>query len=1180
MRKVSLAILLLVALILAVPGFAQNISGSLSGRLIDQQGATVANATITVVEPSKNTTDTTKTSAQGDFVFPALQPGNYTVTAELTGFKKSEKTGIVLEANTKLALGDVIMEVGSITESVEVAAQATTLQTESVDRSSTINNRQMTNIQVNGRSPLDMAKLIPGVVATGNFQVGGTGGLSGVQANGSRGTSNQATINGIGNVDTGSNGGQNVSISLDSMAEFKILTGTYQAEYGRNAGAQVSMVTKSGSDQFHGSAYFYHRHDDLNANTWINNAKAQPRNLYRYNDPGFTIGGPLYIPKILPTKDKLFFFWSEEWQNQLVPNTPHNVLVPTALERAGNFSKSVDSNGKPITIRDPNTQVALPGNIVPASELYAPGQALLNLFPQPNVTGQVGYNYTSQISGHTPRREDLVRVDYNLSQKLRVFGHYIGNSQPIVYPYGSFVLGINVPITPIDYPNPGYSWAAGATYIINPTTTNEFNMGITHNSIDIVEQGTALTRTTSGINLPLLYPKAVQDDYIPGFNFSGTNISSSYSPVFTSLGDAPFHNYNTTIDISDNVAKIWGTHTFKAGLYMQRSRKNQSSFGNSNGQYNFGDTSANPYDTGYGFSNAATGVYQSFDQASSYINGQYRYWNIEGFIQDTWKITPRLTLDYGLRISWYQPQYDASLQASTFVLSQWNPAQAPRLYQPTLIGGKRQAYDPTTGQVLPAADIGYEVPNSGNPFNGVCQAAKCVNKYLQENRKPQLGPRFGFAWDVTGKQNVVVRAGAGIYYDRFQGNRVFDMVRNPPEGLDPTSLYGFAQNVNPNNVLLAPLTLYAADPTAKLPTTYNYQFSIQNKLPWDMMLDTAYVGSQGRHLQDNRNLNPVPYGADFLPQNQDPTLVAANSKALPGNNALSANFLRPLQGYAQINLYESAATANYNSLQVSLNKRATTGLFFGLAYTWSKALTNATSDTTFVRADNLTNAADYAPASFDRRQIFAINYVYTLPNLLWGNRITHAVTNGWQWSGVVQASTGAPFTPTYSISGVGNQNITGNSLASTTSEGGRLALVPGCNPYTNTSNPWNRLNAACFTAPQPGSLGLESGLNFLYQPGLINFDMSLQKQFSIKERLHFQFRVDAFNVFNHTNFTNLNTVLNFTGSYPGGLTVSNAPYNAAGQLVNQNGFGAVTTNTVGNTYGAPRILQMVVRVTF
>src|SRR5262249_14455525 len=413
----------------------------------------------------------------------------------------------------------------------------------------------------------------------------------------------------------------------------------------------------------------------------------------------------------------------------------------------------------------------------------------------------------------------------------------------------------------------------------------------------------------------------------------------------------------------------------------------------------------------------------------------------------------------------------------------------------------------------------------------------------------------------TGDSKLVIRTGAGIYYDRFQGNRVFDFVRNPPLGIQPVLNFGFAKDINPGSALLSPPDFYSADQSGKIPTVYSFTFGVQNKMPLGMVLDTAYVGALFRHLQDNRNLNYVPYGAAFLPQNQDPTL---NPNARPGSSALPAQFLRSLRGIGNINLYESAATGNYNALQVSLNRRAG-HLFLGVAYTWSKDLTTAPADTSFVRPDQFTRQAYYGPSTNDRRHNFAVNYVYDLPILSDRNAFIKAVLGGWQISGVTRFMTGTPYTIGYSITGVSQQNITGSST-----EGARVILLG--NPDTGSSNPYNRLNAAMVAPPLVGSIGLESGVNYMTGPGINSWDMPLQKQFALKERIRLQLRADAFNVFNHTQFSGVNATINYSG-----LTnpvATNLYLKPDGTVNNINGFGTV------NGARDPRIMQLVMRLQF
>jgi hypothetical protein len=395
------------------------------------------------------------------------------------------------------------------------------------------------------------------------------------------------------------------------------------------------------------------------------------------------------------------------------------------------------------------------------------------------------------------------------------------------------------------------------------------------------------------------------------------------------------------------------------------------------------------------------------------------------------------------------------------------------------------------------------------------------------------------------------------------------------------------------------------DPTGKVPTTYSYQFSVQKRLPMNMILDVAYVGSQSRHQQDNRNLNWSPFGTTWTAAATDPTAgtgcsgcsAALGTGRLLGSNALPQNFMSPIQGYGNINLYESAATSNYNALQVQLQRRAAKGLFLGASYTWSKAMATAlsggTNDNSFVRPDQYNRLANYSPASFDRRQVLAVNYVYRIPvPERFGNAVTRLVTNGWQLSGVTIAQTGAPFTPSVSVQNSSNAIVTGSYT-----EGWRPVLVQGCNPYTGSGSWTTYLNPSCFLPASVGSKGLESGINYLHGPGGVNFDMALEKEFAVIKdgKVHFQLRADAFNVFNHTIFTGVNSGLAYT-AFPGNssgvvtgppagytstaLAVNNPAQGCSGTSCTQiGGFGSLTQSGPG-AFGYSRILQLTVRVKF
>jgi len=1196
--------LFICALLLAVTGHAQTTSGSIAGNIADPQQGAISGATVIVNDEAKGFSLTLTTDKEGRFVFPQVPPGTYTLTVEASGFKKLQRTSISLVANDKLTLGDLTLEVGTTSETVTVTAEATLVQAESAERSYAVEGEIVRNIAVNGRQAIALAAIAPGVVTTTN--TGTPGDITNLSANGLRTSANNLQLDGVATVDTGNNG-QMFAVVLDSIAEFKVLTSNYQAEYGRSAGAQISAVTRSGSRDFHGSFYVFRRHDGMNANTWINNRDSTETN--RINKPrldqrdiGYTIGGPVYLPKSVfgplggfnEDRQKLFFFFSQEHQKRFTPPAgPMRVTVPTLLERAGDFSQTRDNAGNPFPyIRDSTTNLPCSaadtrgcfqdGGVVgriPASRLYGLGLNILKIYPLPNAVGS-GFNYQTEEPTNQPQRQDLYRGDWNISDSWRANGKYIYYKNSPIQPYGSFVLGTNLPQYATIFPNNRYGVSATVTGSLNPTTVLEVTFGQTHNFIDILPNNPNFNR--AGLNLtgiPLLYPGAVQIDSPPQFVFNGGRIANG--PNIGS-NNAPFYNFNTTRDWSASLSKIWGAHNLKFGWFWQNSFKPQSSFANNNGVYNFVNDANNPLDTGFGFANAAIGVYNTFQQASDYVIGKYRYNNLEWYVQDNWKVTNRLTLDFGMRFYWIQPQYDEDLQTANFLPELFDPADAALLYRPvclnnaaTCSGASRRAVDPrllvpgfvaTEANTISGALIGRLVPNTGEITNGVLQAGSGIERGLYRNRGVHFAPRFGFAYDVWGNQTLVVRGGGGVFYDRPQGNTVFDLVQNPPTTIQPTFFYGRVQDIGTGQVLIAPPNLVAIDREGKIPTTYAYNLGVQYKLPFESVLDVSYVGTSGQHLLQRRNINAPNYGAAYLPQNQDPT---AAPSTVPGAAALPVDFLRPHQGFGQIQYIEPSTSTNYHSLQASLNRRFFRGLLLGVNYTWSKALGTQSADlpnvTNFGAPHILDNRrANYGPLDFDRRHNFNINWVWQLPNATRSQALGY-VLNDWQLSGIYHYVTGQPYNVGFTIPGLSAYTLTGTQNI----EGARMVLLK--NPGSgNSSDPYRQFDVSAFTTPGPGSLGFESGRNFLYRAPINSWDLSLSKRFRVKETAEFEFRLDAFNAFNHTQFDAVNTTLNVTS-----LT-DRTPTNLGSESTRSlwTGFGAV------NSVRPARNLQLSARFQF
>jgi hypothetical protein len=1182
-------IVCLLTLLFAISGagFGQEITGDLLGTVKDSTGALVKGATVTVTDPSKANivVRSLTTNDEGGFFAPNISPGLYSVTVEAPNFKKFVTTDLKVDVGQKRSI-DITLEPGNISEVVTVAADAVAVELTTPTASTLISGDQARELSLNNRNFVQLVALAPGVsnnlddqVYVGTVNPTGQANTINISVNGARSSQNTFTVDGADITDRGSNITIQAYPSVDSIGEFKVLRSLFAAESGRSGGGQVNIVTRSGTNEFHGSLFEFVRNEKLNANDFLlnqtapvgreSNGKAK-RPPFRYNNYGGTIGGPVFFPRFgegtggaIKKLNKTFFFFSEEQRKDRRYPTLSST-VPDANMRQGIFPIDICVSANVPTLATPQCLNILSAGqplsskvaINPVAQQYL--NFIYNKLPLP--TDALTRALVFPAKNVADFRQEIIKIDHTVNDAVSMYYRFENDKIPSEDVNALFSSGSGLPgVSTTSTNSPGKAHTFQLTYVINPKV---IAIGrFTHGYGAILSENIGLLALR---NSPITPPLPFENtrDRVPTVSGNGFSALQSFGP---------YDNFSWKQNYDGSMTWIHGSHTMKFGGIYSRYRKNENALaGNNEGLYsNFlntllsspnqasvlapqipgQDTNSTRRANFQAFANFLMGTNVQFTQAHFDYTADLRQKTIEGYAQDEWRVRPSLTVYYGVRYSYFGSPYDQNGRLTNFDPSLWSAAAAP------LVTG--------AGNRVAAAGKNFCNGMIANTQNFVTSGS-CVptpspfGKYIIDTPTKNFAPRFGIAWDPFGTGTTSIRTGYGIYHDQVLNGTLLQMIGlNPPYQETAQILNTRLDQPLPPG---APINLVTSATAPNLraiqtdwhdPYMQHWSLDIQRQLDPNTVITVGYFGSKGTHLIGAFELNDLPPGFAIA---KGPTGCAVGASTTPtapcqvagtafGVSGLSTNILdqiRPFRGYRSLTIIQPRFNSSYHSLQIFANRRFTGKSQASLAYTWSKNLTDNQTDRSTAPQNSFDIGIEKGRATLDRRHVFTANYNYELPFFLKrDNDVVKNVLGGWEASGIIVYNSGLPFTPTTSAFDPAGLGFIPVLIA-----GGRPNVL--CDPNENaphTQQQW--FNTACFERNPTVNSGIRNivgnaGRGIIIGPPTFRVDFSMLKNIRFGETTQLQLRAEAFNIFNHTNFKTIAST-NVTSGVFGQISATRDP---------------------------------------